>query len=598
MKMPQNRNNEFGQGERGGGIPEMPDDPEIELGLPQTSGWRVGENPLVGEISSLDKEAIEPFLGKFEGLEKSPPRRQTKLEQKLSRLEPKNKSTDLTEGIQARIKDPCWLLGRQWQMGEFRAQNGGTPVRTEISFLKRPMNRMIRGNLETPNFDLEKPLEMLAEEEPLEIPAGQEEIRHPLKGWNTERLEYCFNIKSNRGDVELIAKDYNGNLLDWYNFNILAQFVTPKKIRGTEEDVITDISIPPSMLSYRGMPNKRWWAFEDRRIDLGNIKRPTLNYLTMILIEFGLMYSNDWFLIPIKHDVGYIRRIRRFKVMDSFGVVSDVNPVVDPTVARKDWEVFTLSNHQGSQSDGSLFYMPNNLYDGGLESEPIEEVSFLRDELANLVWAIEHKYQDNGKVISRHDEEVEEIQAKIKSGELDAEEPTLHYLDTVKEAQIKSEESDSENITIDDMLLTAEEMNDIIEAESELQLQDEPGNRFMGPLARYKLKSYVPPYWIPYVARKLTGSNEDNPLDGQIILRRGRTKTKLESPENQYKGVMLDESTYVYEEEVPRTGIFLKRTWQLARDINGEIYSWLGRKKSLDMRRRSSGLRFDYLIEK
>lgn len=582
--MPQNRNNEFGQGERGGGIPEMPDDPEIELGLPQTSGWRVGENPLVGEISSLDKEAIEPFLVIFEGLEKSPPRRKTKLEQKLSRLEPKNKSTDLTEGIQARIKDPCWLLGRQWQMGEFRAQNGGTPVRTEISFLKRPMNRMIRGNFETPNFDLEKPLEMLAEEEPLEIPAGQEEIRPPLIGWNTKRLEYCFNIKSNRGDVELIAKDYNGNRLDWYNFNILEQNFGPGGIREPE-GAITDITIPPSMLSYRGMPNKRWWSFEDRRIDLGNIKRPTLNYLTMILMEFGLMYSNDWFLIPIKHDVGYIRRIRRFKVMDSFGVVSDVNPVVDPTVARKDWEVFTLSNHQGSQSDGSLFYMPNNLYDGGLESEPIEEVSFLRDELANLVWAIEHKYQDNGNVISRHDEEVEEIQAKIKSGESDLEEPTIHYFDT-----------ESSITNLEEKLVTTEEMTEIIEdPESGLRIQDEPGNRFMGPLARYKLKSYVPPYWIPYVARKVISSS--GPLDGQIILRRGRTKE--ESPEiKQYKGVLLDESTYVYEEEVPRTGIFLKRTWQLARDINGNIYSWLGRKKSLDMRRRSSGLRFDYLTEK
>jgi len=505
------------------------------------------------------------------------------IEQKLSRLEPKNKSIDITEGIQARIKDPCWLLGRQWQMGEFQAQNGGNPVRTELSYTKTPMNHLIRGNLEMSDIDLEKPLEMLVEEEPSEL-SDLEEENPPVEGWSSERLEYSFNIKSKRGDIELIAKDYNGNQLDWYNLNILAQYPIPGGIRESDIDV-TDIAIPPKMLSYRGMPNKRWWAFEDQRIDLGDIKRPTLNYLTMILQEFGLKYSNDWFVIPIKHDVGHIRKIKRFKVMDSFGVVSDVKPVVDPTEERKEWEVFTLSNLQDSLSDGSLFYMPNNLYYGGLESEPFEEVSFLRDELANLVWAIEHKYQDYGKVISRHDEEVEDIQAKIKSGEYDAEEPALHYFDT-----------NPSIIDLEEKLITAEEMITKIEApDSGLRMQDEPGNRFMGPLARYKLKSYVPPYWIPYVARKLTGSG--GPLDGQIILRRGRTKE--ESPEiPQYKGVLLSESRYIYEEEVPRTGVFVKRTWQVARDINGKIYSWHGRKKSLDMRRRSSGLRFDYLIEK
>ena len=44
------------------------------------------------------------------------------------RLEPDPLRPDVTVGATAPLHDPLWLLARQWQTGEFAAQDGGTPV--------------------------------------------------------------------------------------------------------------------------------------------------------------------------------------------------------------------------------------------------------------------------------------------------------------------------------------------------------------------------------------------------------------------------------------------------------------------------------------
>jgi hypothetical protein len=66
----------------------------------------------------------------------------------------------------------------------------------------------------------------------------------------------------------------------------------------------------------------------------------------------------------------------------------------------------------------------------------------------------------------------------------------------------------------------------------------------------------------------------------------------------QYLSAPLSESKYVFEEEVPRTGIMVCRVFQMARDSDGKRYCWQSRKKRPDASQKSSGLRFDYLIEK
>lgn len=54
-----------------------------------------------------------------------------------TRLEPDIKTAqldlDLSEGLAARLADPLWLLGRQWQVGELSGQDAASPVAVDIA---------------------------------------------------------------------------------------------------------------------------------------------------------------------------------------------------------------------------------------------------------------------------------------------------------------------------------------------------------------------------------------------------------------------------------------------------------------------------------
>ena len=50
----------------------------------------------------------------------------------LTRLEPQATLGDPRPGIEARVHDPLWLLGRQWQLGEFEGEDAGTPLTVRV----------------------------------------------------------------------------------------------------------------------------------------------------------------------------------------------------------------------------------------------------------------------------------------------------------------------------------------------------------------------------------------------------------------------------------------------------------------------------------
>ena len=57
------------------------------------------------------------------------------------RLEPRGRSAEMNDGLQARVYDPLWLLARQWQVGEFQGEDNGSPAsarwRGEVARLTR-----------------------------------------------------------------------------------------------------------------------------------------------------------------------------------------------------------------------------------------------------------------------------------------------------------------------------------------------------------------------------------------------------------------------------------------------------------------------------
>jgi hypothetical protein len=48
------------------------------------------------------------------------------------RLDLSTHNPDLQDGLQARIHDPLWMLGRQWQFGEFNGADAGSPAAAQV----------------------------------------------------------------------------------------------------------------------------------------------------------------------------------------------------------------------------------------------------------------------------------------------------------------------------------------------------------------------------------------------------------------------------------------------------------------------------------
>ena len=96
-----------------------------------------------------------------------------------SRIEPVGAGGDPAAGLAARLADPLWLLARQWQVGEFQAEDGGTPIvarwRGDVAAPTRYHLGPIPPDtqMQAPRFDPDAvPLEVFAERQALEIPAS------------------------------------------------------------------------------------------------------------------------------------------------------------------------------------------------------------------------------------------------------------------------------------------------------------------------------------------------------------------------------------------------------------------------------------------
>lgn len=63
-----------------------------------------------------------------------------------TRLEPQTLSGDPAPGTEMRIADPIWMLARQWQLGEFRGEDCGSPVSVRISATTLPITALRYGD--------------------------------------------------------------------------------------------------------------------------------------------------------------------------------------------------------------------------------------------------------------------------------------------------------------------------------------------------------------------------------------------------------------------------------------------------------------------
>ena len=228
-------------------------------------------------------------------------------------------------------------------------------------------------------------------------------------------------------------------------------------------------------------------------------------------------------------------------VTDVFGKRTKVEPAnLDD---EPDWNFFHQSNHIKDNSEiyeGGLF-LPSSLLHVQ-ESKPIELVRFQRDEMANMVWAIESIIPDE---LGKGQNGYEAFLFRQKFMEL----------------------SDP-NSTQGDATFTYEFISD-----------------------------NIPDNWIPFVPSKIPTSTDSR----QIQLIRAAVEKRLnsnsldKSPIRPF-GVLLNEVPtpyFIHEEEIPRSGIQVSRSYQRTRWTNGKVYTWIGRRKKTGKGETSSGLKYD-----
>ncbi|THD66448.1 hypothetical protein E7Z59_11620 [Robertkochia marina] len=384
--------------------------------------------------------------------------------------------------------------------------------------------------------------------------------------WRPSYLEYQFECSAPEGDGEkvLMADEYYHGHLDWYNLDVhesltRLQDIEEERTVLSPENSFT-LSFIPAPVTFAGMPNSRYWAMEDWRTNLGAIKPNTTDINQLMVLDFALNYANDWFLLPYTLPVGSIANVAGLMVTNVFGE----NVWINAAGSGRDedwqrWSMFHL-NTRGSMnvpSDLSLVLLP--AASKSLEGRPLEEVFLMRDEVSNMVWGIETKIPLATGKSKRGKEAALELRAKLQ--------------------QFVSEDSIDINTGL---------------SENEAKI-------------RYQIVNSVPEQWIPFIP-----VHKDNDKR-EIQLQRAAMPRILEGmntsippkkiePRTSLLRNGLDgdsrEAYFIHEEEVPRAGIRIIKSFQRTRWTNGKVFNWIGYKKEVGRGEGYSGLAFDQIVEK
>jgi hypothetical protein len=374
--------------------------------------------------------------------------------------------------------------------------------------------------------------------------------------WNVHRLEYAFatSAPTPDGALTLVADEYADGRLDWHALRAAAASLGEGAADATAIEALQVRPLLPMPVQYAGKPADRYWEFEDETINFGALAAGPTDLTRLLLAEFGLVYGNDWFIVPLRLPVGSITRVARCLARDTFGVVTEI------TRSRNSggiaWALFELTDRPPSFSTSGatgpaardwLLLAPTLAQT--LEGDAVEQVALFRDESANMAWAVEHVVQGaSGDPYPRYDE------ASRRAAQQQVDGPPL-------DAQLV-----------------------------------------------YRLATSVPEHWLPLVPVPAEGSN---PGLAPVIQFQRRALLRVEEDGTrraiQPRGQLLrtdprgsvesEPALRVEEEEIGREGVIVERNFQLARWLDGRTLLWLGRRKSVGRGEGASGLRFDALFK-
>jgi hypothetical protein len=192
--------------------------------------------------------------------------------------------------------------------------------------------------------------------------------------WEPRRLERHFGLASG-GTLVLVAPEHPREIVDAFNLDLTED--------GAALVATGDVPLMrriPTPIRFPGMPDDRYWAFEDARLSLARIDASTHDLSRLALVEFSTLYGNDWFLFPVPVAPGTIASVEDLIVVDTFGVQQVILPA-----DLSSWAMFTP---RGPSAAPARLVLPATMA-GALTGPVVEEVALVRDENANLVWGLE-----------------------------------------------------------------------------------------------------------------------------------------------------------------------------------------------------------------
>jgi hypothetical protein len=411
--------------------------------------------------------------------------------------------------------------------------------------------------------------------------------------WLPGHLEYAFELAAGRdlpgapipGRLRLDAQEYVDGRVDWHDFDL--RFGEPTLMPGMAPplDDTADRRSFATPIQYPGMPASRFWEFEDARVNFARVDAAKLDLVRMMVAEYALVHGNDWFMVPVRLRAGALWRVATLQVTDTFGVVTNVAPA---STAGDDvrWRLHGLTPRapDGSpgQADGHWLFLPPPLSDT-LEGEPLEEVAFARDEMANLVWAIEKRVQGtSGEPLDRAREDQRYAFRQQPTAAASAA-PLLYRLTTVVPSHWLP-------------LLPARDKGDL---SLDIHL-------LRGGMKRFYRKDQVALNTVPGLEEFLELLRTSRDFVRELPPSDPARLQDLAVFEFHPRGVLLrtdpsqdpwaEPALRIAEEEVGREGLVVERRFQYARTADGRAVLWVGRRRRLGRGEASSGLRFDVAV--
>src|SRR5215467_10528096 len=88
-----------------------------------------------------------------------------------NRLEARPRTIAFDRALRAEVADPLWMLTKQWQMGEFRGSDAGSPIFAKLAVDTTVLTKYQPGGLATQPFEADVPLEAKVEQRaiPLQV---------------------------------------------------------------------------------------------------------------------------------------------------------------------------------------------------------------------------------------------------------------------------------------------------------------------------------------------------------------------------------------------------------------------------------------------